>query len=195
MGVCIEKELTHTVTPTINKDCLYVYGHDTFPILNRSRSIVNGSRPVACVHTGETGTLVAVSRDPLAIWNERARTVHDRSRPVDFVVWMLDRVLAPARENLKFESLLKWLILITSACQSEINDMELGQYRSHSGRSVDMAKSLNGTRTVRGRSIFISCERKPDTSVPFARFRFTTGTDYDYVLLLPFSVQGSVFSA
>ena len=181
-GVCIEKKLTHTVTPTINKDCLCLWPHDTFPIPNRSRSIANGSRPV---NTEETGTLVPVSRDHLAIWNERVRTVHDWSRPVDFVVWTLDRVLALAIENLKFESLLKWLILITSACQSEINDMELGQYRSRSGRSVDMAKSLNGTRTVRGRSLVISCEHKPDSMVRFARFRFTTGTeytDYDYVL-------------
>ena len=35
--------------------------------------------------------------------------------------------------------------------------MELGQYRSHSGRSVDTAKSSSGPRTVRGRSIFRSC--------------------------------------
>ena len=69
--------------------------HDTFP--NRSRSIANGSRPVARVHTGETGTLVPVSRDHLATRDERARTFRDRSRPVDFVVWTLDRALAPAR--------------------------------------------------------------------------------------------------
>ena len=47
--------------------------HDTFP--NRPRSIANGSRPVARVHTGETGTLIPVSRDQLATWNERARSV------------------------------------------------------------------------------------------------------------------------
>ena len=51
--------------------------HDTFP--NRSRSIANGSRPV----TGETGTLIPASRDHLATRNERARTVHDQSCPVD----------------------------------------------------------------------------------------------------------------
>ncbi len=33
------------------------------------------SRPVARVHTGATGTLVPVSRDHLATWNERARSV------------------------------------------------------------------------------------------------------------------------
>ena len=51
------------------------------------------SRPVARVHTGETGTLVPVSRNHLSIWNEQARTVRDRSRPVDFVMWTLDRAL------------------------------------------------------------------------------------------------------
>ena len=39
-------------------------------------------------------------RNHLSTRNERARTVRDRSRPVDFVVWMLDRALAPARDNL-----------------------------------------------------------------------------------------------
>ena len=34
--------------------------------------------------------------------------------------------------------------------------MELGQYRSRSGRRLDTAKSSNGSRTVRGRSIFFS---------------------------------------
>ena len=43
--------------------------------------------------------------------------------------------------------------------------MELGQYRSRSGRSVYTAKSSNWSRTVHGRSIFISCERKPDDSL------------------------------
>ena len=33
------------------------------------------SRPVARVHTGATGTLVPVSRDHLATWNERARSI------------------------------------------------------------------------------------------------------------------------
>ena len=47
--------------------------HDTFP--NRARSIATSSRPVARVHTGATGTLVPVSRDHLATWNERARSV------------------------------------------------------------------------------------------------------------------------
>ena len=47
--------------------------HETFP--NRARSIANGSRPVARVHTGATGTLVPVSRDHLATWNERARSI------------------------------------------------------------------------------------------------------------------------
>ena len=47
--------------------------HDTFP--NRARSITTSSRPVARVHTGATGTLVPVSRDHLATWNERARSV------------------------------------------------------------------------------------------------------------------------
>ena len=50
--------------------------YDTFP--NRSLA--------ACVHTGETGTSVPVSRDHLAIWNEQAGTVRDRSHSVDFVV-------------------------------------------------------------------------------------------------------------
>ena len=57
--------------------------HDTFR--NLARSIAPGSRPVARVHTGATGTLVPVSRDHLATWNERARSVaigRDRSRPV-----------------------------------------------------------------------------------------------------------------
>ena len=39
-------------------------------------------RPFALVHTGETRTLVPVSRDHLATRNERARNVRDRSRPV-----------------------------------------------------------------------------------------------------------------
>ena len=47
--------------------------HDTFP--NRARSIATSSRPVARVHTGATGTLVPVSRDHLATWNERARSI------------------------------------------------------------------------------------------------------------------------
>ena len=47
--------------------------HDTFP--NRARSISTSSRPVARVHTGATGTLVPVSRDHLATWNERARSI------------------------------------------------------------------------------------------------------------------------
>ena len=51
--------------------------HDTFP--NRLRSITNGSRPVSRVHTGETGTLVSVSRDHLTTRNKRARIVRDRS--------------------------------------------------------------------------------------------------------------------
>lgn len=80
-------------------------------------------------------------------------------------------------------SLLKWLILKTSACQSKINDMKLGQYHSRSGRSVDMPKSSNRTRTVRDRSTFISCERKPDSSVPFARVRFAIRTDVDMAKL------------
>ena len=37
------------------------------------RDIATSSRPVARVHTGATGTLVPVSRDHLATWNERAR--------------------------------------------------------------------------------------------------------------------------
>ena len=68
----------------------------------------NGSRPVAHVHTGETGTvvpvetgtLVPVSTNHISTRNEGTRTVRDRSRPVDFVVWTLDRALAPARDNL-----------------------------------------------------------------------------------------------
>ena len=55
--------------------------HDTFAY---------GSRPVARVPTRETGMLVPVSRDYTATRNERARTVRDRSRPLDFVVWTLD---------------------------------------------------------------------------------------------------------
>ena len=54
----------------------YVLGpcpHDTFP--NRARSIATSSRPVARVHTGATGTFVLVSRDHLATWNERARSI------------------------------------------------------------------------------------------------------------------------
>ena len=47
--------------------------HDTFA--NRARSIATSSRPVARVHTGATGTLVPVSRDHLATWNERARSI------------------------------------------------------------------------------------------------------------------------
>ena len=47
--------------------------HDTFP--NRARSIATSSRPVARVHTRATGTLVPVSRDHLATWNERARSI------------------------------------------------------------------------------------------------------------------------
>ena len=47
--------------------------HDTFP--NRARSIATSSRPVARVHTGATGTHVPVSRDHLATWNERARSI------------------------------------------------------------------------------------------------------------------------
>ena len=56
--------------------------HDTFP--NRVRSIATSSRPVARVHTGATRTLVPVSRDHLATWNERARSVTPcRVRRVD----------------------------------------------------------------------------------------------------------------
>ena len=51
---------------------------------------MNGSRPVARVHTGEIGAQVPISRYYLATWNERARTVRDRSHPDDFVVWTLD---------------------------------------------------------------------------------------------------------
>ena len=47
--------------------------HDTFP--NRVRSIASSSRSVARVHTGATGTLVPISRDHLATWNERARSI------------------------------------------------------------------------------------------------------------------------
>ena len=43
----------------INIPCHTTAIHTTF--LNRSRSIANGSRPVARVHTGETETLVPVS--------------------------------------------------------------------------------------------------------------------------------------
>ena len=42
--------------------------------------------------------LVPVSRNHLATMNERARTVRDRTRPVDLVVWTLDRGLAPVRQ-------------------------------------------------------------------------------------------------
>ena len=42
--------------------------HDTFA--TRSWSIANDSRPVARVHTGDTGTLVPVSRDHLASRNQ-----------------------------------------------------------------------------------------------------------------------------
>ena len=84
-------------------------------------------------------------------------------------------------------SLLKWFSLITSTCHSKFNDMELGQYRSHSGPSVDTATSSNGTQTVHGHSIFILCERKPDSSIQFARVRFATGTGVDTALLPSFS--------
>ena len=61
--------------------------------------------------------------------------------------------------NKSSPSLLKWLrpsgsILITSGCHSEISDMELGQYRSRSGRSMDTTKSSNGSRPVCVRLIF-----------------------------------------
>ena len=70
--------------------------HDTFP--TRARSIATSSRPVPRVHTGATGTLVPVSRDRDM---ERAGAIdRDRLRPVNFVVWTLDRALAPARDNL-----------------------------------------------------------------------------------------------
>ena len=39
-----------------------------------------------------------------------------------------------AHANMSSPSLLKWLILIISACHSYVNDMKLGQYRSRSGR-------------------------------------------------------------
>ena len=61
------------------------------------------------VHTGETGTIIPVSRDHLAIWNERARTVRDLSRPVDFIVCTLDRALAPARQISRFYHTPHWL--------------------------------------------------------------------------------------
>ena len=76
--------------------------HDTFR--NLARSIAPGSRPVARVHTGATGTLNPVSRDHLATWNERrdrSRSIaigRDRSRPVDSVVWTLDRALATCQQ-------------------------------------------------------------------------------------------------
>ena len=50
--------------------------------MTRFRTVRDRLRTVARVHTGETGTLVPVSRYHLAIWNDRARNVHDRSRPV-----------------------------------------------------------------------------------------------------------------
>ena len=65
--------------------------HDIFP--NRARLIANGSRPVARVHTGATGMLVPVSRDHLATWNE-----HDRSRPLEFVIWTLEWALGSTRQ-------------------------------------------------------------------------------------------------
>ena len=66
--------------------------NDTFP--NRARSIATSSRPVARVHTGATGTLVPVSRDHLATWNERARSV------APCQLCRVDARLAPARDNL-----------------------------------------------------------------------------------------------
>ena len=53
-----------------------------------------GSWPVVRVHMGEPGTSVQVSRDHPATRNERARTVRDRSRLVDFVTWMFAKSAA-----------------------------------------------------------------------------------------------------
>ena len=50
---------TDETTPKWSNRTVRPCPHDTFP--NRARSIANGSRPVARVHTGETGTLVPVS--------------------------------------------------------------------------------------------------------------------------------------
>ena len=57
--------------------------HVSEPVaIDRERFAAGGCR----VHTGDTGTLVPVSRDHLETRNERARTVRDRSCPVDFVI-------------------------------------------------------------------------------------------------------------
>ena len=54
---------TMVLRATLHQSCrTWPCPHDTFP--NRSRSIANGSRPVARVHTGETGTSVPVSPEP-----------------------------------------------------------------------------------------------------------------------------------
>ena len=117
-----------------------------------------------CTHGITTQVMLWVS-----LWARRDTTqvmlgVSLRARWDTTLVYLkeLEKNHKPA--NKSSPRLLKWLILINSACHSEINDIELGQCRSCSGSSVDTTKSSNRTRTVRGRSIFISCERKPDSS-------------------------------
>ena len=118
--------------------------HDTFP--NRARSIATSSRPVARVHTGATGTLVPVSRDHLATWNERARSIAKNARRRLLRSWSNRHRLCSSmrlrwrRITVKcsllrriaqaFSSHRPWLNemvctnhVMTSARQSEINDM------------------------------------------------------------------------
>ena len=53
----------------------------------------------------------------------------------------------------------------------------LDAFRSHCGHG-------NWARTVRGRSIFTSCGRKPDSSARYARVRFATGTGVDTAITI-----------
>ena len=86
-------------------------------------------------------------RESLLVWNQvvifcNSWVVHELS----IVCPSFIPARSIAHANMSSPSLLKWLILIISACHSYVNDMKLGQYRSRSGRSVDTAKSSSGPR-------------------------------------------------
>ena len=65
---------------------------------NHSQTIVYVLRRIARFHTGETGTNIPAGFERPRRDMERAGA--KRSRAVDFVLWMFDRRLAPAREYL-----------------------------------------------------------------------------------------------
>ena len=67
--------------------------------------------------------------------------------------------------------------------KSEINDMELGPYRSRSGCSVDTVKSSNGTRTVDFYLVWTRT-RLANSTQQYARVWFATRTGLDTALEL-----------